>query len=229
MIFGFETLEVFQGDVQEIAGAARRVEDLDRAQAPAEVGEDRDGVGGLAGALQREGGGLHVGPILAERLDDGGDDEAFDVGAGRVVSAEGVALALIEGALQQRAEDGGLHIFPFGGGGEAEDVELLAVEREGFDGFEEAAIEAQDVLAEDGGEAAGVHGSPKGFDHGLEVRQIVAQTGEEVGEAVVREEVDVLGEEGEDAAHQERRDDFGGVILFEGSGEVGEVARRRRG
>ena len=58
---------------------------------------------------------------------------------------------------------------------------------------------------------------------GLKFAQIVAQTRQEVGEAVWREKVDVFGEEGEDAAHQERRDGFGGVILFERAGEVGEV------
>ena len=140
------------------------------------------------------------------------------------MSAEPVALARIEGALQEGAEDGGFDVFPFGGGGESEDLELLAVEREGFDGFEEAAIEAEDDLAKDGGVAAGIHGSPEGFDHGLKVGQIFAQAGEEVGEAVGREEVDVLGEAGEDAAHEERGDGFRGVILFEGSGEGGEVA-----
>jgi len=134
-----------------------------------------------------------------------------------------VALARVEGALQERAEDGGLHIFPFGGGGEAEDIELLAVERQGFDGFEEAAIEAEDGLAKDGGESAGIHGAPKRLDHGLEVRQVVAKGVEEAGEAAVREEVNVLGEEREDAAHEEGGYGLGGVVLFEGLGEVGEV------
>ena len=58
---------------------------------------------------------------------------------------------------------------------------------------------------------------------GLKFAQIVAQRRQKFGEAVWREEVDVFGEEGEDAAHQERRDGFGGVILFERAGEVGEV------
>src|SRR5450755_2884714 len=84
----------------------------------------------------------------------------------------------------------------------------LRLSGEAFDGFEEAAIEAKNVFAEDGGEAAGIHGSPKGFDHGLEVRQIVTQAGEEIGEAVGRQEVYFLGEEGEDAAHEERGDGF---------------------
>ena len=60
------------------------------------------------------------------------------------------------------------------------------------------------------------------------VRQIVAETSEEVFETIAREQVDVLGEEGEDTAHQEGSYGFGGVILFERPGEVGEVPRRRR-
>jgi len=55
------------------------------------------------------------------------------------------------------------------------------------------------------------------------VRQIVAETSEEVFETIAREQVDVLGEEGEDTAHQEGSYGFGGVILFERPGEVGEV------
>ncbi len=47
----------------------------------------------LAFVGEQQRGGLHVAPLLAQRLDDGGQDEAFDVGARRVVGAERVALA----------------------------------------------------------------------------------------------------------------------------------------
>ena len=64
---------------------------------------------------------------MAERLDNGADDEAFDIGTRRVVRAKAVTLARIESTLQEGAEDRGLDVFPFGGGGEAEDVELLTI------------------------------------------------------------------------------------------------------
>lgn len=100
---------------------------------------------------------------------------------------------------------------------------MLLVEGEGFSGFEEASVEAQDVLAKDGGEAAGIHAAPEGFDHRFELGQIVVEAGEQRGEAVGREKMDVLGEEGKDAAHEEWRHHFSGVIFLKRAGEVGEV------
>jgi len=80
------------------------------------------------------------------------------------------------------------------------------------------------VLAEEWGEKSGRHPwFATGIDHWLEVRQIVAKSGEEVREAVMRQEVDVFRKKGEDAAHQERGHDLGGMILFEGSGKVCQV------
>src|SRR5688500_10966879 len=124
----FETLEMFEGHIEEVAGAAGRVEHLDGTEASSKVSEYGDRVRRFASAFERERGGLHVGPILAKRFDDGGNDEAFDVGTRSVVSAEGVALARVESAFEERAENGGLDIFPFGGGGETQDLELLAIE-----------------------------------------------------------------------------------------------------
>ncbi len=57
---------------------------------------------------------------------------------------------------------------------------------------------------------------------GWKFEEVAAKTFQKIREAVGPEEVDVFGEEGEDAAHQERRHGFGRVILFERSGEIGE-------
>src|ERR1700691_6025840 len=102
---GFKTLKVLQGHIEEIAGATRRVKNLDRAEPVAEICKDGNGVRGFPGALQGERSSLHVGPILAERLDDGGNHEALDICSRRIVRAKGVSLALIESPLQQSAED----------------------------------------------------------------------------------------------------------------------------
>src|SRR5437016_5829628 len=85
---GFQTFEVFESDVEEVAGAAGRIEDFDGTKPPAELGEYGDRFAGLTGPIQSEGGGLHVAPVLAERFDHGGDDQAFHVGAWGVVRAE---------------------------------------------------------------------------------------------------------------------------------------------
>ena len=88
------------------------------------------GLVGLAFVGEEQRGGLDVGPLVAQRLDDGGQDEPLDVGAGRVVGAQPVALGGVEGAFEQGAEDGGFDLRPVGAGGVAQEVDLVAVERE---------------------------------------------------------------------------------------------------
>ena len=100
---------------------------------------------GLALLGEGDGGGVDGVPLVAQRLDDGGQDEALDIGARGVVGAELVALAGVEGAFQQGAEDGGLDIAPVGARGLDEQVDLVAVERQGRGVGEEAAVEAQDL------------------------------------------------------------------------------------
>ncbi len=108
--FAFEPLQVFERDVEEIAGAAGGVEDADGAEFVVEGADEVGGVFELAFVGEEQGGGLDVVPLRAQRLDDGGQDEALDVGARGVVGAELVALERVEGAFQQGAEDGGLDV-----------------------------------------------------------------------------------------------------------------------
>src|ERR1035437_2691628 len=100
--FAFEAFEVFEGDVEEVSGAAGGVEDGDGAELLEEDGDGFDGVfepppPALVGLL--DGGGLGFSPVIAEGVDDGGEDESFDVGAGGVVGAELVAFGGVEGAF----------------------------------------------------------------------------------------------------------------------------------
>src|SRR5437016_1176599 len=46
---GFQTFEVFESEVEEVAGAAGRVEDFDGTKPPAEIGEYGDRLAGLTG------------------------------------------------------------------------------------------------------------------------------------------------------------------------------------
>jgi hypothetical protein len=123
---------VFEGDVEEVAGAAGGIEDASATEAAMEVVEYVDGVGEVAGVDELGDGGDDVGPVGAERLDDGRDDEALDVGAGSVVGAELVALVGVEGAFEESAEDGGLDVSPVGVGGVDEQGELIAAEGGGL-------------------------------------------------------------------------------------------------
>ena len=84
-------------------------------------------------------------PVGAQGLDEGGQDEALDVGARGVVGAELVAVAGAEGAFEEGAEDGGLDLAPVGLGGLDEEGELDVVDGERVGVGEEAAVEAEDV------------------------------------------------------------------------------------
>ncbi len=139
-------------------------------------------------------------------LDDGGDDEALNVGAWGVVGAELVALDGIERALEEGAEDGGLDVFPILGGGLDEELELVGIEREGVGFGEEIAIEAEHLVIERIGEAAGIHPLPELFHFGDESLQPAAAAFEELAEAFGGEQLHILGEHGEERAHEEGGD-----------------------
>src|SRR4051812_5421774 len=106
--FAFEALEMFEGDVEEIAGAAGGIEHGHFAKLAVESSDLGAGLGGVAFLRMDNGGGMRGPPLAAQGLDDGGQDEPLDVGARSVVRTELVPLLGIEGALQQGAEDGGL-------------------------------------------------------------------------------------------------------------------------
>ena len=121
--------------------------------------------GELAALRQRDGGGLDVGPLLAQGLDDRRQDQPLDVGPGREVGAELVPLVLVEGSLQQRSEDGGLDLAPLLLAGVDQQAELLVGQRQRRGLLEQAAVEAEDRLQEDGREAARLHGRPERAGH----------------------------------------------------------------
>jgi len=64
-----------------------------------------------------------------------GPDQALDVAAGRVVGAELVALAGVEGAFEQRAEDRGLDGRPVLFRGVDEIGDLVRPQRQGGGGW----------------------------------------------------------------------------------------------
>jgi hypothetical protein len=112
--FAFEALHVFERHVEEIRRAAGRVEDANLAQAVVE-GVDL-GTRGVEPAFvgEQQGRRLDVAPFAAQRLDDGRQDQAFDVGTRRVVGAERVPLAGRQCAFEQGAEDRRFDLRPVG-------------------------------------------------------------------------------------------------------------------
>ena len=225
----FEALEVIEGDVQKVAAAAGGVEHPQLAQLAVEAAHLFDGLLALALLLVGQRGHLHLAPLGPQGLDDGGQHQPLDVGARGVVGAELVALAGVEGALEQGAEDGRLHIPPVGPGGLEEQLELVAVEGDGAAVGKQAAVEAQHLVFEDGREAAGVHALPQALEHGGEVGGLAVQALEQLGEAALGEQADVFGEHGEQRPHEKAGDVLGAVPAgFKRFGEgrqlVGDLA-----
>jgi hypothetical protein len=112
--FALQALEVFEGDVEEVAGAAGRVEDADVAKTTMKIAEDVDRIVEMSIIDELRDGTFDVVPIGTEGFDDGGHDESFDVGARRVMRTKGVPFFGIQRPFEQCAEDGGLNIAPVG-------------------------------------------------------------------------------------------------------------------
>lgn len=116
--FAFEALHVFEGDVEEVAGATGGIQDACVAELAMEVQRGVDGLLGVAGVDEVGDGGDGVVPVGAKWLNEDRGNEAFDVSAGCVVRAEGVTFGGVEGAFEECSEeDGGFDVAPVGVGG----------------------------------------------------------------------------------------------------------------
>ena len=71
-----------------------------------------------------------------------GHDQSFDVGAGSVVGTKLVTFAGVEGPFQQSTEDRGLYVAAVTAGGFAEQVDLVAVQRDDIWDMKVAAVKA---------------------------------------------------------------------------------------
>ena len=138
--------------------------------------------------------------------------------------AQLVALALVERAFQQRAEDRRFHLFPVGLGRFDQQAQLQFVQRERVGFFEQATVEALEVLHEDLGETAGIHRLPQALEGGLGVFGVAAQFVQEFCEAAMRDQVHVFGEHREEATHEEAGHGLAVVSLaLEALAQFGQV------
>jgi hypothetical protein len=178
---------------------------------------------------QHQRGGLDMAPALAQRLDDRRQHQPLDIGARRVVRAERMALGGIEGALQQGAEDGRLDLRPVGLGRLDEQPDLVARQRQHHCGvLEQLAVEARQRCADGDGEFAGVHRPPQLAHQRHELRRIVLQALQQQREGALavapRQQLDVLGEHGEQAAAEEAGDGLGVMArAFQRLGHLGQA------
>ena len=159
----------------------------------------------LAPFGQQQRGGLHRLPLGPQRLDDGRQHQPLDVGARGEVCAQLVPLRRVQRAHQQRAEDGRLHVAPIGLRGLDQQLELVRGQRQRDRVFEQAAVEVGHGHAQRHREAAARHGAPQLLDQGREAGRVAPGVGQELGERALGQQAHVLGEHGEQAAHQEAR------------------------
>ena len=140
------------------------------------------------------------------------------------MGAELVAVPGAQGAFEQGAEDGGLHVLPVGAGGVGQQVELGGVQRQGVGLLEQLAVELEHVAGEHGGKAAFVHVAPELGEHAHGHFGLLAVPGEQGAEAVGRQQAHIFGKHGEQAAHEELGDQFGVVAgLLQAAGEFGQA------
>jgi hypothetical protein len=224
--FAFQPLQVFQRDVQEVAAAAGRVEYADVAQLMVKAADFGACGVDLAFARQRERGRLNIGPLHAQRLDDGGQHEALDIAARRVVGAERVAFVRVERAFEQGAEDGRLDLAPVGARGFAQQHDLFALERQHLGLLEQLAVEARQRVAQHGGKTADIHFAPQRGEQRHELLRVPRQVVEQGAEAARRQQAHVFGEHRKQAAGEKAGDGFGVVAVgFERFGDAGQPHR----
>ena len=176
------------------------------------------------------GAGQRLFPVGAQRLDDRGDDQPLDIGARRVVSAELRALPLVERALQQRAEDGGLDVAPVAPGSDAKLTDIVLLQRDRFALPEQRAVEALDRRVQVRGIAALVHHPPQALPApGQNARGVSTISPSSFSNPCLRQQADILREHGEETAHEELRDLLGVVPALQTAGDASEALCDCRG
>ena len=228
----FEPLHQFQADIEEVAGAAGRIEHAHGAQPVVIIAHRLQRAGGIAPPAQILDRGLHLLPIGAQRLHDRGDHQAFDIGARRIMRAQLRAFRRIERAFQQRAEDGGFDIGPAAAGGIVQFDDIVLIQRQRARIAEQAAVEPLDRGIEVGGVAAGIHDAPQAFQRGREMGGGGDHLVQQFFEAAVRDQPfglvrrpHILREHREQAAHQELGDIDRRIFPFQPPGDDRQPGR----
>lgn len=169
-----------------------------------EVADQGDGLFLVAIVAQLLGAGERSFPVFTQGLHDGHAHQPLDVGAGRVVGAQAAAFVLVEGLFQQGAEDGRVHLAPVGPGGGQQLTDLLAAQLEDGGVLEETAVEVADAGVDDRAElGARLHLAPQLLQAVGEVGGVGDAALQQSAERAARQEVGILGEHREEAAHEE--------------------------
>ena len=201
-----EPLHQVLGDVKKISGPTGRVEYARLAKPAMEILDKPESGLGIASVARLLRCRQDIAPVVAQRCDHGFDHQALDIGARRVVRPQPRALGRLQRLFEQGAEDGGVDQAPVMLGGGEQLGDAVPAEREHLRLGEHAAVEALQLGTDGRGVAAFVHGAPEIFEQRLEALRRFQAFAQQPLEAVGRDQADILGEHGEDAAHQEQRD-----------------------
>ncbi|MBK5962748.1 hypothetical protein CCR95_01180 [Thiocystis minor] len=235
----FQILETQQGEQQEVARAAGRVEHpeagepVEKALQDAVGRVDRLGAGrgGFGGAgLRHQGGdrGVLGRPVVAQGIEHHGIDEAHDRAWIGVMGAELGALFGVETALEQGAKDRGVDGRPVEIRQSTQALDVLRRQRERGGRGEESAVEPVNRL--EACRAARGHGAEKTFQHLRKVFRALLTGLQELAEQLVGQQVDVLGEQTEQDLLAEVGDlGRSMTALAQHLSEIAEATRRRFG
>ena len=138
------------------------------------------------------------------------------------MGSESSAFPIIQRALKERAEDGGLYIAPVALGGDPELADIVPFERQRLAIPEQGAVEMLDGLFEPGIEPAPIHDIPEAFERWLEIVGSGDHPFQKVLEALVRQQPNIFGKHREQATHEEFGDILRIVPTFEIPSDAGE-------
>ena len=175
---------------------------------------------------------LYFGPVFTQRLDDGRHHQPFDIDARGEMRAQPAALFRRQCALQQRSEDSGFDVLPVLPGRQPEFANIVGFELERRACLEQRTVELFKHSAEFARIFTFVHRAPKVFerdgkylgmiDHPLEHRLERTDT-DALFLVGFLDQPHVLGEHGEEAAHEEFGDILRVVSALEALGNLGEA------
>jgi hypothetical protein len=231
--FAFKALHQFERDIKEIPRATSRVKNSNVAKPRVKgshFGDSAFDIAFVALGFRRA---LDARPLFFQRLQNRRRHEPFDVGAGRVMGAELASLGGVQGLLKQRAENGRLDLPPVGLGGFVKLTDLLARQAEHSAVFEQIAVELLHVALERERKSALVHRLPQLSDHAQKEIWIFDASLEHVAKAAFGQQLNVLGEHCEKAAHVKERDLLGiiealavlALGVFKMPGDLGQPLR----
>ncbi|MND76054.1 hypothetical protein D3C80_676910 [compost metagenome] len=212
----FEVLHHVHGDIQEVAGSARRIQHLRLAQLGVECANDPARIRYVAPQIGAQGVCLVRLPVGAQRLHDGGLHQPPDIGLGRIVGAQLSAFDGIQGLFEESAEDGGLDRGPVQLGRRDQRLKLRFCYRQGGRMLEQAAVEPPDVLADGRTMPALIHPAEEVVRAQVETAGRPTIAFEKPQEAPLLDEVHAVGEHGENALHDEQRRLIGARRLHHG-------------